>query len=142
MISDAEKFKEEDERNRSVGCGYGKSRVHKCIAYKILFDRLRIHARNGLESYCLDLLGSVKHLSEKDGEIVSKEANEGLKWLESHIQADKKQIDERRGKIEKICGPIIQSLYSQSGTSRSDIQSSTNNRERAKEKGPTIEETD
>lgn len=104
-----------------------------------------------MESYCLDLLSSVKHLSEKDKEVVTKEASEGLKWLETNGNADKTQIDDKKSNIEKICSPVIAALYNRQGSSvskgsvskGSPSKGSVSKGEKRKEQsGPTIEEAD
>lgn len=139
MISDAEKFKEEDETNRLV-CGCSQRFVPQFNTYKTPFHRLRIAARNGLESYCLDLLGSVQHLSDKDKEVITKEANEGLKWLEKNGNANKQQIDDKKSSIEKTCSPIIAALYNRQGSgSKINVQKGEKKKEQS---GPTIEEAD
>lgn len=69
-----------------------------------------------MESYCLDLLANLDLLSESDKEKVSKEANDGLKWLETNPGATKKQIDEKKLKVEKVCSPIMTNIYTRSNS--------------------------
>ena len=59
----------------------------------------------------MDLLGNVTHLPEKDATKVQKEASDGLKWLENNRMATKKEIEERRSSVEKICTPIIENFF-------------------------------
>ncbi|KAL0280256.1 UNVERIFIED_CONTAM: hypothetical protein PYX00_001602 [Menopon gallinae] len=98
MIADAERFKEEDARNRE-----------------------RVEAHHALESYCLDLLANLELLTEPERDKVSREANEGLRWLESNPAASKKEVDERKSRVEKVCSPIMTNIYTRNNPSAVNI---------------------
>merc|ERR1712200_284611 len=98
MVADAEKFKSEDEQQRS-----------------------RIEAKNSLESYTFQMKSAVedeavaKNLSDADKETVSNKCKEVLAWLDSNQSAEKDEFDHQKEELEKACKPIITNMYAPGG---------------------------
>jgi len=94
MVADAEKYKAEDEEQRS-----------------------RIESKNGLESYVFNMKSSVEDeavaskLSAEDKEKVLSKCKEVLAWLDANQTAEKAEFDYQKEEVEKICKPIITNLY-------------------------------
>lgn len=99
MLKDAEKFKEEDQKNRD-----------------------RIESKNKLESFLFNMKSSVMNnsdikLSEEDKNTVTTAIDNGLKWLESSEQASKDEYDSKMEEISGIVNPIISKMYNANTTS-------------------------
>jgi len=98
MVSDAEKFKEEDEKEGD-----------------------RIQARNNLESYLYQLKSSVEDdkvkdkLVEDDVREVTNKCTEVITWLESNQNATKDEFESKRKEVESVANPVIQRMYSSGG---------------------------
>jgi heat shock 70kDa protein 1/2/6/8 len=93
MLKEAEKYKEEDQKNKE-----------------------RIESRNQLESYLYNLKSSILNnndvkLSEEDKEMVQKDVDEGIKWLESNEGASKAEFDEKYETVSRKINPIISKMY-------------------------------
>ncbi|KAK3700482.1 hypothetical protein QZH41_004739 [Actinostola sp. cb2023] len=113
MVSDAEKYKSQDDAQRE-----------------------RVAARNSLESYVFSVKQAVEDpdlsskLPEEDKENVKRKITEVLSWLDSNSLADKEECQEKEEELQKICSPIMAKLHGK-GQQNSN---STN--------GPTVEEVD
>lgn len=92
MLSEAEKFKDEDEKHRE-----------------------RIGARNSLESYTFNVKQALENSGEKlnksDKDSGMKWCNETIKWLDRNTTAEKDEIDHKLQEMTKICSPIMSKLY-------------------------------
>jgi len=94
MISDAEKFKTEDE-----------------IAQK------RIEARNNLENYVYNVKSSVlneekmKTALGDDLNTVETTIEETIKWLEENKSASSKELEDKQKSVEDLLKPLIQKAY-------------------------------
>jgi len=93
MVSEAEKYKAEDDANKN-----------------------RIEAKNGLENYCYSLKSSISSDEVKDkipADDKSKlEAaiDDAIKWLDSHPTAEKEEYEEKQKGLEAIAMPILQGM--------------------------------
>ena len=129
MVTDAEKFKAEDDANRH-----------------------RIEAKNGLENYCFSLKTSLSQdaistkLSEDDKKSLEGIIADTLKWLDANHQAEKEEFEEKQKAVEAIANPILSRLSSgsgsmpdMSGTAGANMPSDQTN---GADSGPTIEEID
>ena len=93
MVSEAEKYKAEDDANKN-----------------------RIEAKNGLENYCYSLKSSinadeVKDKIPADDKKTLEEAIENTtKWLDSHALAEKEEYEEKQKALEAIAMPILQKM--------------------------------
>ncbi|CAF0831839.1 unnamed protein product [Adineta steineri] len=119
MVSDADKYKKEDE-----------------------IQRERISAKNSLESYCFNMKTSMNdesissRISSGDKSKINETIDSTLKWMDSNQLADKDEYEHKLKEVEKICSPIMTKLHGENNTSNG--QSAPN----AGGKGPTIEEVD
>merc|ERR1719453_2837734 len=98
MVSEAEKYKAEDDANKN-----------------------RIEAKNGLENYCYSLKGSISS-PEVEGKIPADDKkkledaiDETLKWLDSNLTAEKEEFEEKQKALEGIAMPILQSMAGAGG---------------------------
>ena len=114
MINEAEKYKEEDEKQRE-----------------------RINTKNTFESYIFQMKGTINDaslkgkLSESDRDVISRKCEEALKWLDENQLAEKEEFECQQKYIENVCKPVMTKLYD--GTTSQ--QNSTSG-------GPTVEEVD
>jgi L1 cell adhesion molecule like protein len=94
MLSDAEKYKKEDDAQRE-----------------------RISAKNSLESYCFNMKSSLddekisSKLSADDKTKINDNVESTLKWMESNHLASKDEFEHKLKEIEQICSPIMTKLY-------------------------------
>jgi len=96
MVSEAEKYKAEDEA-----------------------QKLKIEAKNGLENYCFQMQNSISEMkdkiSEDDHAKITTACKEGLEWLDSNQMAEKDEFEAKQKEIEGICSPIMTKMYQESG---------------------------
>jgi len=98
MVSEAEKYKAEDEEAAS-----------------------RIAAKNGLESYTYNLRNSLtdEKLADKfeaaDKAKLQGAIDDTIKWLDVSSEASKDEYDSRQKELEAVANPIMQKLYSAGG---------------------------
>ncbi|CAF1264920.1 unnamed protein product [Didymodactylos carnosus] len=98
MVSDAEKYKKEDDTQRD-----------------------RVTAKNSLESYCFNMKTTMndnqlaERLSADDKTKVTTTIDEALKWLEANQLAEKEEFEHKLKEVEKICSPIMTKLYQGEG---------------------------
>lgn len=112
MLSEAEKYKEEDEKQRE-----------------------KVSARNNLESYVFNVKQSVENagdkLTQEDKNLVKNKCEEAIKWLDSNTTAEKDEFEYKMQELSKICSPIMTKLHQGSGTGAKQGG-----------QGPTVEEVD
>merc|ERR1712071_731199 len=98
MVSDAEKFKAEDEKQKE-----------------------RISAKNGLESYCFNMKTTLDDekvkdkISEDDRKAITDKCDEAIKWLDANQLAEKEEFEHKQKEIERVCNPIVTKLYQGAG---------------------------
>ncbi|KAI8850441.1 70 kDa heat shock protein 3 [Chytridium lagenaria] len=98
MVSEAEKYKAEDEKAAE-----------------------RIQAKNGLESYAYNLRNTVqdeKLASKLDGGDKSKltsAIDEAIKWLDANQEAEKEEFEHKQKDLEGVANPIMMKLYGAGG---------------------------
>jgi len=98
MVKDAEKYADDDKKFKE-----------------------RVEAKNQLEQYAYTLKQSITEegvkdkLSDGDKKTVESSCDESIRWLESHPDSTKDEIDEQRKKLEGVCMPIMGKIYSQGG---------------------------
>ncbi|KPM07870.1 Sar s 28 (heat shock protein 70-like protein 4), partial [Sarcoptes scabiei] len=96
MVNEAEKYREEDEKQRE-----------------------RVSSKNNLEAYAYQVKSSMEEsgiqskLSDQDRKIVLDKVNEVLKWLDQNQLADKDEFDHKQKELESVCRPIMTKLYQQ-----------------------------
>ncbi|GAA5986819.1 hypothetical protein JCM5350_005251 [Sporobolomyces pararoseus] len=97
MVSEAEKYKAEDEEAAA-----------------------RITAKNGLESYAYNLRNSVDgdlkdKLEASDKESLDKAITETISWLDASAEASKEEYEEKQKELEGVANPIMQKAYAAAG---------------------------
>ncbi|KAG5894145.1 hypothetical protein JTB14_024933 [Gonioctena quinquepunctata] len=92
MLAEAEKYKEEDERQRQ-----------------------RLAARNQLEGYVFQLKQAVQDCGEKlsseDKCTIQRECESCLKWLDNNCLAEKEEYEDKQKQLTSMCSPIMAKLY-------------------------------
>jgi len=122
MVSDAEKYKKEDEQQRD-----------------------RISAKNSLESYCFNMKQSINDdkigakISSDDKSKINETIESALKWMEANQLAEKDEFDHKLKEVEKVCSPIMTKLYGGEGGAAGAGAGAGS---KSGGKGPTIEEVD
>jgi heat shock protein 1/8 len=98
MVSDAEKFKAEDEAMKS-----------------------KIEAKNSLENYCFQMRNTLNDeklktvFTEDDKKVINETADEGLRWLEGNADADADAMAGKQKELEAKYNPIMMRVYQQAG---------------------------
>jgi heat shock protein 1/8 len=96
MVSDAEKFKQDDERVKS-----------------------RIEAKNQLESYLFGLKNTLidekmkDKFTEDDKKVIEDTATETLGWLDSNPGASEEELKQKQKGVEEKVNPIMVRVYQQ-----------------------------
>jgi len=98
MVNDAEKYKQQDEDQRT-----------------------RITAKNALESYAFNMKSTVEDekfkgkISDDDKKTILDKCNEVISWLDSNQMAEKDEFEAQQKELEQACMPIITKMYQASG---------------------------
>jgi heat shock protein 1/8 len=127
MVSEAEKYKEEDNRHKE-----------------------RIDARNGLENYIYSVKNSTDDaklkdkLSEEERNTIEAACKESLAWLESANDATTTTDDyaAQQKKLEGNVAPIVSKLYGQAQAQDQGGQGQSQNANNRSNEGPSVEEVD
>jgi len=128
MVSDAEKYKKEDDAQRD-----------------------RISAKNSLESYCFNMKTSINDdkisakLSAEDKTKINETIETTLKWMETNQLAEKEEFEHKLKEVEKTCSPIMTKLYGGEGGASAGGNMPGGHgggKSSGGGKGPTIEEVD
>ena len=97
MVSDAEKYKEEDEKMKK-----------------------NVEAKNTLENYVYNTRGSLKDSTTDAGKAAWEEAEkiveDAIKWIESNTSATTEEFEDKYKELEGILGPIVKKMYEAQGT--------------------------
>ena len=125
MVTDAEKYKKEDEVQRD-----------------------RISAKNSLESYCFNMKTSISDdkiaakISAEDKTKITETIETALKWMETNQLAEKEEFEHKLKEVEKICSPIMTKLYGGDASAHAGGMPGHGGAKSSGGKGPTIEEVD
>merc|ERR1712168_832558 len=98
MVSDAEKFKAEDEKQRE-----------------------RVDAKNQLESYAFQVKQTAEDdklkgkISDDDKQTINDKCDETIKWLDSNQTAEKDEFEHQKKELEGVANPIMTKLYQSAG---------------------------
>merc|ERR1712032_750311 len=98
MVNDAEKYKNEDEKQKN-----------------------RISAKNALESYWFHMKSTVEDeklkdkISADDKKTITDKCTDTISWLDSNQLAEQEEFEHKQKELEGICNPIITKLYQSSG---------------------------
>ena len=124
MINNAEKFKEQDEKIRKS-----------------------VEAKNSLEGYCFGVRNSLANeqfastISQEDKDMVNKEINDTLSWIDNHQDAEQSEYETKQKELEGKLMPIMQKAYQNASTHRNENQNNDDN-SRDTNNGPRVEEVD
>jgi len=94
MISEAEKYKAQDDLARST-----------------------VESRNALENYTYSMRNTLDDekvkdkIASNDKETINNAIQQAIQWLESNKEATKEEYDSKQKEIESVCSPIISKLY-------------------------------
>lgn len=94
MVKDAEKYKDEDDKQRD-----------------------RLQAKNALEGYAFGMKSTVEDdklkdkISAEDKQTVLDKCSEAIRWIDSNQLADKEEFEHKQKELEKVCMPIVTKLY-------------------------------
>jgi len=119
MVADAEKFKDEDDKQKE-----------------------KIAAKNGLESYCFNMKSTVEDdklkdkITESDLKTISDKVQETIGWLDQNQTAEIDEFKDKQKEIEGICNPIVSKLYEQGEAPQGGMPTGQTN------SGPTVDEVD
>ncbi|KAH7321053.1 heat shock protein 70 kDa [Stachybotrys elegans] len=98
MLSDAEKYKEEDEA-----------------------EGRRVAAKNGLESYAYSLRNTLsdpkvdEKIEAADKETLKTEIDKVVAWLDESQQATREEYEEHQKELEAVANPIMMKFYGTGG---------------------------
>merc|ERR1711933_503398 len=98
MVSEAEKYKGEDDKQKE-----------------------RVDAKNGLESYIFNMKTTLDDdkvkdkISEDDKTAINAKCDEAIKWLDANQLAEVEEFNEKQKEVEGVCNPIITKLYADAG---------------------------
>ena len=96
MVSEAEKFKEEDEK-----------------------EAKRVQAKNQLESMAYSLKSTLSesgdNLEEADKKTLEEKCSEVIAWLDDNTTATEDEYSDKQKELEAVSNPIMQKLYAAGG---------------------------
>lgn len=120
MLADAEKYREEDERQKE-----------------------KISARNSLETYIFGCKQAVEDapagkISDSDKQMVKDKCSDAMSWLDSNNLAEKDEFEYKLKDLQQVCGPIMAKMHG-GGGENAQPQSSHH---AGPTRGPTVEEVD
>lgn len=114
MIKEAERFKDEDAKNKD-----------------------RIEARNDLENYLYNMKNNVLENSELNGKLdpadktsIKDAVEDGLKWLDGNQTASTEEYKDKKEEITEVCNNVMKKMYAAAGMAPPDGA------------GPTVAEVD
>jgi len=94
MVSEAEKYKSEDEEHQK-----------------------RVEARNALENYAYNMRNTTRDekvsskLEPADKEALDKAVEDAIKWLDDNQLAEVDELEDKLKELEGTCAPIISKMY-------------------------------
>jgi len=121
MLSDAEKYRQEDEQQRE-----------------------KVQARNELEAYVYNVKQAVEEAGEKispsEKQNVLDKCNEVISWVDGNTLAEKDEYADKLKELQQTCQPVMMKMHGQQpGMPKGGAYQQQAQGER---KGPTIEEVD
>uniref|UniRef100_T1P9F4 Hsp70 protein n=1 Tax=Musca domestica TaxID=7370 RepID=T1P9F4_MUSDO len=120
MLAEAEKYKDEDEKQRQ-----------------------RVQARNNLESYIFSCKQAVEEapadkLTDSDKATVRDKCSSEMSWLDNNTLAEKEEFEDHLKDCQRVCGPIMTKMHG-GGPSAAGGAGQGGQAGRG---GPTVEEVD
>lgn len=98
MVSDAEKFKGEDDKMKA-----------------------RVEAKNALENYCYSMKNTLvdeklkEKFSDEDKKVIEDGCADGLQWLEGSEGKEAPEFEEKQKELEAKFNPIMMKVYQEAG---------------------------
>ena len=98
MVSDADKYRDDEEKQRD-----------------------RVSAQNALESYCFNMKQTIEDeklkdkVPESERQTVLDKCSEAIKWLDANQLADKEEFEHKLKEVEAVCKPVVTKLYGADG---------------------------
>ena len=98
MVSDADKYRDDEEKQRD-----------------------RVSAQNALESYCFNMKQTIEDeklkdkVPESERQTVLDKCSEAIKWLDANQLADKEEFEHKLKEVEAVCKPVVTKLYGAGG---------------------------
>jgi len=120
MVNDAEKFKDEDDKQKD-----------------------RISAKNGLESYIFNLKSSLENdqlkskLTPDEVAAATSALDDALKWLDANQLAEKEEFEDKQKELETMSRPLMSKIYGDGAQTCGQQQQKSSSGA-----GPTMEEVD
>lgn len=116
MVSDADRYKDEDDRQRE-----------------------KVQARNNLEGYVFNVKQAIEQapdgkLSEDDKKTVLDKCSDTIKWLDANCLGEKEEFEDRLQEVTRVCSPVMTKLHSGGAA--------TGSANGGHSSGPTVEEVD
>eukprot|EP00929_Paragymnodinium_shiwhaense_P022182 TRINITY_DN1423_c0_g1_i4.p1 TRINITY_DN1423_c0_g1~~TRINITY_DN1423_c0_g1_i4.p1 ORF type:complete len:637 (+),score=189.85 TRINITY_DN1423_c0_g1_i4:46-1956(+) len=117
MVQEAERFRADDDANRS-----------------------KVEARNGLENYCFTMRNTLQDeklkekFSTEDKQKIETAVTEALVWLEKNQYAEKDEFEAKQKEVEAVVNPIMIKVYQSTAGAGGAQQDTTT--------GPTVQEVD
>lgn len=122
MLSEAEKYKEEDEKQRQ-----------------------RVAARNQFEAYIFSVKQALDDagdkLSDSDKDQARKECDDALKWLDNNNLAEQEEYEHKLKDLQRVCSPIMSKMHG-AGAGGVPGGAPGGGMPGQKAGGPTVEEVD
>jgi len=127
MVADAEKYKAEDEAQKT-----------------------RISTKNILEAYCYNMKSTLENdqfkgkITDEDKAKILNACNDTISWLDHNQMAETEEFKDKQKEVEGICNPIISRLY-QGTTSNGSMPNSCGAQSQQgfqNSNGPSVEEVD
>lgn len=98
MVHEAEKYKAEDEKIKK-----------------------RVEAKNGLESYCVQMKNTLNDeklkdkFTDDDKKVINEQSDKGLQFCQSNQEADPEEYEAKQKEIEAAYNPIMMRIYQAAG---------------------------
>ncbi len=124
MVADAERYKDEDDKQKE-----------------------RISAKNSLEAYCFNMKSTVEDgqmkdkIPENDRNTILDACTDAINWLDRNQTAELDEFKDKQKEVEAVCNPIITKLYQGQGGAAPGGPSQPN-MNMGGNSGPTVEEVD
>ncbi|CAC5423061.1 HSPA1s [Mytilus coruscus] len=122
MVSEAEKYKDEDEKQKQ-----------------------RVSARNQLENYIFSVKQATSDAGDKltsqEKETVTTACEDSLKWLDQNSLAEKEEYEDKMKELQRVCSPVMTKLH---GGGQGGPSGNTGGQHGGQNTsgGPTVEEVD
>jgi len=122
MLSEAEKYREQDERQKE-----------------------KITARNAFEGYIFACKQAVEDapagkVTDSDKQTVKDKCAAAMSWLDANNLAEKEEFEHQLKELQKVCGPIMTKMHGQAGGAGAGAGGEHASGPGGR--GPTVEEVD